>query len=58
MEPADHEDKNSILFVTVFVVLKQHYCELLLSYKHVYLSWSDIPEVVVPMMISLVEGCC
>jgi len=24
----------------------------------IYLSWSDIPEIVVPIRISVIEGCC
>jgi hypothetical protein len=34
-------------------ILQQH-----LHVEYISLSWSDIPELVVPIMISLIEGCC
>ena len=27
-------------------------------YEYISLSWSGIPELVVPILISLIEGCC
>jgi len=48
------DDKNNVSFVTVFVVLMWSFYGFLLSYKHIYLSWSDGPERVVPIMISLI----
>ena len=29
-----------------------------LHMEYIYLSWYDIPELVVPVKISLIEGCC
>ena len=29
-----------------------------LHMEYVSLSWSDIPDLLVPIMISLIEGCC
>jgi hypothetical protein len=30
------------------------------SFSNIYISlnWYDIPELVIPIMISLLEGCC
>jgi hypothetical protein len=38
------------LYVAAF---QQH-----LHMEYIYLSWYDIPELVVPIRISLIEGCC
>jgi len=51
LEPGD---KNNVSVVTVFVVLKWSFYGFLMSYKHIYLSWSDGPERVVPIMIFLI----
>jgi hypothetical protein len=29
-----------------------------LHMEYISVSWSDIPEIVIPIMISLIEGCC
>ena len=36
-----------------FATFQQH-----LHMESISLSWSNIPELVVPIMISLIEGCC
>jgi hypothetical protein len=41
---------------TIIMTLKN--VILLYIMKYISLSWYDIPELVVPIKISLIEGCC